>query len=103
MDTENEIQEDIKHILIFDSKGDYYCETNGVTNAGKITGANPSNIFRVANNGDIISTSDYYFISRSTTRQTIADLELAIKLIIICKDTRGLSNRIREILKTIKK
>ncbi len=26
MDTENEIQEDIKHILIFDSKGDYYCD-----------------------------------------------------------------------------
>ena len=101
---ENSEEKDIKTLLIFDKKGDYYCTTNGCSNAAKITNGNPSNIHRAANNSDIISTGDFYFVDRSLTRVVPIDkIEKAIKIIIACRDTIGLSNRIREVLKITNK
>lgn len=96
-----ETQDELKNILIFDSNGDFYCEAPSGTLAAKITNGNVSNIFRVANNGDIISTGGFYFVAKKSTRQEIKYLELAIK-IIIANETKGLNNRITEILKLIK-
>lgn len=90
-------------MLIFDKKGNYFCTTNGVSNAGRITGGNPSNIHRAANNTDIISTGDYFFVNTALTRVSIDKIEKAIKIIIACRDTQGLSNRIREVLKLTNK
>lgn len=96
------MEKEIKTLLIFDEKGDYFCETNGTSNAAKITNGNVSNIHRAANNGDLISTGGFYFITKIQAKnRSIQQLEKCLKVIIACNCTNGLANRINAIYKLI--
>lgn len=78
-------------------------ETIGTSNAAKITGSNPSNVHRVANNGDIISTNGYYFLTKIQMRgKSIASTEKCLKIIIACNSVKGLSNKINSIIQFIR-
>ena len=91
-----------KTLIIFDEKGNYFCETRGFTNAAKITNGNPSNIYRAATNGDIISTGGYYFVTKIQARnRTIPLIEKAIKIVIAVNKTRGMADKINAVLKIV--
>jgi hypothetical protein len=95
-------EKETKTLLIFDKDGNYFCETHSTTIAAKITGGNVANIHRAANNGDLISTGGYYFITKLQARsRTIASIEKCLKIIIACNNIQGLGNRINSVYKII--